>query len=472
MAKMVEKVKHSLKNIIDKGGYKLGIVGAKLKLPKLRTTNPDGTIVTFAPEQNHRPYLDRSNAFPILPILESQDGLYGEIRFEDKRVIAIAEAYSPYVLEGEHLILWALSGDNTRFQPNITYLSDDQGKKLFSTAASIAEIYERKGLTFMIGINSNDKEYERQSVQSIRDGAHVHCVGIDKKDVIHFEELAPSDDKRILNDPFSMLANRILEKSVMPKVFGFENADSLIKNMVGYSEYPYEYPKGTSLVLKEGLKSLKNPNFFKFIQQIHQLLENEFNQLVSCFTDGNPDTFRAYINDDTDTINFFSRPLPLPKNEIQLRLTKYLEDHPELGDDHLVAQGLRYIGKVLKSALTVIVENTDSKHPTLGIPIVDAKIMNSRIIMKGLSYNMLVFTHPDTGEVLLSFVPRITTGGSPLDSIGIKKVQYSVSEDEFKVHISEMARRLNSTVSMLMKSESNIRPRKAVSTTPKVKPEF
>ena len=469
---MVEKQHHSLSGIKTNGGYKLGMVEATLRLPKGQTVRHDGSVVTFAPDQNHIPYLRRSNENPMLPILESQESIYGKINFSDGRVIAIASSYSPYVLEGEHLILWALSGDNFRFQPNVNYLSMEQGQKLFSTAGNLARVYEKKGLTYFIGINSNDKEYERQSVQSIRDGAHVHCVGIDQKDIDHFEEIPDRKEKRILNDPFARLSNRVLKKLTMPKILSLSSASELFDGILSYDDYPYRYPAGTSLVLKKGLDSLKYPEFFAMVQQIHQTLEGDYNELTKVFTDFNPDTFRAKVDDGLDTISYLKRPIPLPREEIRVRLDTYLQEHPELVDDNLIVNGLRFIANRLKSASQVVYDNAVDFDSILRIPVVKAETMNSQIIMKGLSYNMMIFAHPDTGEVLLSFVPRVTTGGSPLDAVGIKKVQYSVTPADFKKHIAQMDQRLDATISKLIRMDKSIEPGEAFSGMPKPRPAF
>ena len=469
---MAEKQPHNLGEIKSNGGYKLGMVEAKLRLPKGQTVNLDGTIVTFAPEQNHIPYLKRSNEWPMLPILKSQEGIYGTINFSDGRLIAIASSYSPYVLEGEHLILWALSGDNFRFQPNVNYLSTEQGQKLFSTAANLARVYEKKGLTYFIGINSNEKEYERQSVQSIRDGAHVHCVGLDPKDIDHFEEIQYRDEKRILDDPFARLSNRLLEKLTMPQVLRLSSASDMFEQMISYDEYPYKYPTGTSLVLRQGLDSLKHPEFFPLIQKIHQTLEADFNKLVKCFTDQSFDTFRAKVDDEIDTISFFRRPIPLSREEIKSRLEIYFKKHPELVDDRLIVNGLGYLANVIKPASQVVLESATGFDEITGVPKIDAKTINSRIIMNGLSYNMMIFRHPDTGKTLLSFVPRVTTGGSPLDAIGIKKEQYSVPVAQFKEHLALMDQKLDATVSELLETDKDITPGEAFNGSPKEKPAF
>lgn len=469
---MPEKKRHSLTEIKTNGGYHLGMVKASLYLPKMETVNPDGTVVTFSPDQNHIPYLRRSNENPMLAILENQQSIYGRIPMSDGRVILVAGASSPYVREGEHLILWALSGDNFRFQPNVNYLSPEQGQKLFSTIANVIEIFERKGLSYFIGINSNDEEYQRQSVQSIRDGAHVHCVGLDQNDVNHLEPIKPEDDDRILHDPFALLTNRLLEKVLMPKILRLDKNSELTTRMISYDEYTYKYPQGTSLVLRDGVNTLRNPNFFSFVQRIHQLLESEYQELIRCFTDNSPDTFRARVEDDIDTISFFKRPLPLPREEIMDRLSLYFERYPELNGDRLVENGLRYMARVIKSASEVVKENAIGFDERLGIPVVEAKTMNTKIIMEGLSYNMMIFSHPDTGEVLLTLVPRVTTGGSPLDSIGIKKDQYPVTKKEFKVHIAEMDKRLDSTVAELINRDTDILPGSAFKGIPKEKSEF
>lgn len=469
---MVEKAKHSLTEIKTKGGYRLGMVPASLYLPKMETINPDGTTVSFKADQNHIPYLRRSNEFPIMPILENQGGVYGKIPMSDGRVILLASTSSPYVKEGEHIIMWALSGDNFRFQPNVDFMSKEQGQRLFSTAANIYDVFDSKGLTPFIGINSNDQEYQRQSVQSIRDGAHVHCVGIDKKDIAHFKPLDRKEDDRILNDPFMRLTNRLLEKVFIPKVLETEGADAFVKSMITYEDYPYVYPKGTSLVLKDGIDTLRNPNFFAFIQKLHQTFEAEYSDLVKCFTDNKSDTFRVRVDDDIDTISFFRRPKLLPRREILSRLGRYFEKNPALVGDEVVVNGLKYLAGTLKPASQVVVENSTGRDERLNIPIVEARTMNTRIIMDGLSYNMMIFQHPDSNEVLLSIVPRVTTGGSPLDAIGIKKDQYSVSQAEFRRFVKEMDERIDKTIQILMDKDQDIIPGSALLGSPRITPDF
>lgn len=468
---MSKKETHHFKDIQEKG-YRLGMTSVKLRLPKMQTLTPDGKTVTFAPEQNHLPYLRRSNEYPMEPILDKQGSIYGTIPFEDGRKILVAGTSSPYVLEGDHMILWALSGDNFRFQPTFNSLSNEQGNKLFSTAADISTIYKEKGYQYFIGINQNDHEYERQSVQSIRDGVHVHCVGLNDEDVKAFEPLENHGEKRILKDPFAILTTRILEKTVLTKLSEVEGADKVVTDVIPYDEYPYEYPAGTSLVLKDDLNTLKNPAFFPFVQKVHQMMEAEYEELRKCFTDDVPDTFRAKVDDDIDTVNFFRRPTPLPVDEIRKRLATYLEKRPELAQDHLAVQALGYVANKIRKASDIIWERKKGTDPNLNIPIVAAKTMNTDIIMDGLSYNLMIFPHPDDGRVLLSFVPRVTTGGSPLDSMGIKKEQYPVNPQEFKEHIKAMDARIDEDVSILLNQDSSIVPGSAFKGIPKEEPEL
>ena len=193
---------------------------------------------------------------------------------------------------------------------------------------------------------------------------------------------------------------------------------------------------------------------------------------MKCFTDQSLDTFRAKVDDEIDTISFFRRPIPLSREEIKSRLEIYFKKHPELVDDRLIVNGLGYLANVIKPASQVVLESATGFDEITGVPKIDAKTINSRIIMNGLSYNMMIFRHPDTGKTLLSFVPRVTTGGSPLDAIGIKKEQYSVPVAQFKEHLALMDQKLDATVSELLETDKDITPGEAFSGTPKEKPAF
>lgn len=439
---------------VNPDAYRLGMVPAELHLPRRQLTNPTGTPVAFNPEQNHREYLRESNLFPIGPALEAQRSIYAYAKLSDMRQVIISSTASPYTVNGDHLIVWAPRGDNFRFQPTLTALSDEQGQKTLEVVANIAAQYDAINghRNYYVGMNVQPDEFERQSVQSIRDAAHFHVVRMDNRDILELKPLSSQKSLHEFADSYTLISLPLFEQLIASRIQQLPQSGKFLSHSISYKDYPFRYPMGHFFNLVDAWATLSDPGFFKFLQNIQEIISQEYHDLVSCFTNGRREIFRVQVGNGSNSTDFFRRLLPLPSNEISSRLDTYLAQHPEI-TNITTKQLLIYLAAKIKPASDIVLSNMNGVDAATRLPFVSAHTINSKMIMEGESYNILFFPNPSGTGVMMGFVPRVTSGGSPLDAFGIKKQQYVLrSQEEFSKIMGETDTRHDRIVNQLIVS--------------------
>lgn len=429
------KIRQDLTEVtLNPGSYLLGSLPVELELPRAARRNMSGLQVTFSPDQAHTEYLIESNRSPMAATLESQGSVYARETILDGRQIIIANSLSPYTVNGDHLIVWCPGKDGIRYQQTFREMGIRQGQEAFRITSSIARIYESENgpRNFYIGINVQTDEWQRQTVQSIRDAVHLHAVRMTEVDIIQFQEVKDRHVSHEFADNFATLSLELFSQVVVPELDKI-GANAFFSEAFGHSGYKLQYPKGYFFRLKEGWETLKSEDFFPFLVNLQIIFENAYKELRACFTDERLEMFRFIVGEDGKAKEEpFMRPLPFENDEIVRRVRAYLEKH--LISDKKTQRRLLFLASTIKPASDVLERNSE-KNPGLStdVPKINVKAINTKMIMDGLGYNILFFPDPiDKGAVLMSIVPRVTSAGSPLDAFGIKKTQYEVEQAEFE----------------------------------------
>lgn len=437
--------------IMQDQSYRLGERPVMLFLPRLAQCNPDGRQITFDPGQNHRRYLYDSNLFPIKEALDEQGGIYARKRVSDGREIIVAATSSPYTTEGDHLILWLLRGNNFQFQPTVEDVSEEQGREAFSLAGEIVSCYQEKDPSgkWFIGVNYNEGEDERQSVQSIRDGVHIHLVRIDQGDISRFKPARDGTSRHLFADSFTPLSLEILQKVAVPEIL--KDGDfSRIKPFA--RQLSFSYPKAYFFALPYGRETLKEEWFFRALVGMNRVLRQKYQELTNCFIEGRLDMFRAQVGGEME---LFQRPKLRPRREIYQNLERYFDFYPQLASEKNLRRFF-WLAENLRNA-SEVVDREKSGSVNGGVPVIEAERVNSQFILKGLSCNLLIFPNQESPEeVFMAVVPRVTSGGSPLDAFGIRKVQYEVSLDEFQNLTIKADRRRDKIVGRLLEQNPTL----------------
>lgn len=452
----------------DPGKYRLGMMMAELHLPRRQLVNPNGVAVTFNREQNHRDYLYQSNLFPIAPQLERQGSIYAHAVLPDNRLVIVASTTSPYTVEGDHIIVWLPRGDNFMFQPTLAEVSEEQGQKGLGVVANIAAQYDttNRGRNYYVGMNVQPSEFERQSVQSIRSAVHIHVVRMDDRDIKNLKPLSKLESRHEFADSYTPFSLALFDQIIAGRIEQLPGAERYLSRSFTYQDYPFLYPKAHFFELKDRWVTLGENGFFTFLKGIQEVVSQQYKELADCFTDGRREIFRLQVGNGNSSTDFFRRLLPLSPDEINKRLDVYLAKHSELTDGRAIAF-LRYLANHIQSASNALRASIDKIDEETGVPVISAHAINSRMIMEGESYNVLFFPSPNGGKVLMAFVPRVTSGGSPMDAFGLKKQQFVIPDpEEFNGLMEQADKRRDDIVNQLLKSTSYLSPGSAIKGTP------
>lgn len=442
--------------------YLLGSLPVELKLPRRKKNNMSGISVTFSPDQAHKDYLAESNRSPMADTLEHQKSIYAKQIMPDGRQLIIANTFSPYTIEGDHLIIWCPSKDGTKFQQSFRQMGIDQGQEALKITSSIATEFQQQNgnKNFFIGMNVQSNEFQRQSVQSIRDAVHIHAVRLSEKDIANFNDASSKRDRHEFADSFSNLTSDLFSQLVARQLPEIPDANVFFDEAFHHRDYQLEYPKGYFFKLSEGWKTLEHEGFFPFMVEMQKRIENAYREIRDVFVDSTmTDMFRFHVGENGNgKEEFFTRPMPFPNDVIKQRLVEYLEKHPEVGDER-TKKMLFYLANTIKPASDVLSELSEpNTNGSSSVSRVNVRHINTKMFMDGLGYNILFFPDPrDESSVVMSVVPRVTSAGSPLDAFGIKKTQYEVEDAEFEKMLYESDSRRDKIVHNLMARHADLK---------------
>ncbi len=444
------------------GKYQIGSLPVELVLPRRAKSNMSGIAVTFSPDQIHKVYLTESNRSPMADVLKSQNSVYAEEVLSDGRKIIIANPLSPYTVSGDHLIVWLPGKDGTRLQQSFKQLSIEQGTEAMKIVSSIAQEFERTNGShnFFIGINKQEGENERQSVQSVRDSVHIHAVKLNLDDVKSFNLV---EDKRSLHefaDQFSALSVDLFEQLVASKLLDNPDANVFFDEAFNFNNYPFDYPKGYFLKLKNGWETLNHEGFFSMLVEMQKIMDGSYKELRNCFTDESLDMFRFIVGDNGNALEeVFQRPMPFDNKSIIENVKLFIDQHPEITNAETKRKLLLLASIIRPSSDVLEAVSTETEYDKTSVRRVKAREINTKLIMDGLGYNILFFPDPrENGSVLMSIVPRVTSAGSPLDAFGIKKTQFEVAENEFNTMMKSADQRRDIIIHNLLRKHSKLRP--------------
>ena len=436
--------------------YEMGMVPVSLSLPRKPQKNGTGITTTFSPQQIHRNYLYDGNRGPIKFALEAQRSIYATQRLDDGSENILSGSSSAYTLNGDHFILWGTSGD-FRHQPTFETMSRMQGESVFGLGSQILQQFDRKNgpKNYFFAFNVNPGEDERQAVQSIKT-VHGHIVRLDDEDVRTFQPVDRAHLKGLADPPFvANLANDILYATMAPAIAEDGHRSGIIKDVIGYRNYKYEYPKGTFFVLKDGWDTLRSEEFFPFIQRMQKALRVGYNDLARRFADPDfSDVFTVRVGNGDGVSDVMRRPMGRMREDMVQQVQNYIGEHPELPVN--VADNLVTLSHMVRPASHVICDYSDHDDGR-GIPSVTANTINTKLFLQGEGYNLILMPG-STGDGLLAVVPRLLSGGSPLDAVGIHKSQYEVAEEEYAQLLQSSDARRDEIVASMLPSNPSLKP--------------
>lgn len=457
--------------------YRMGELAVKSHLPRRLTKSGNGGTIAFDSSQGHQQYIRQFAETSINTALHKDKNIYASQTFPDGRQTIVAASPSPYTM-GDHLVVWNPNRGPEFLQPTFQEMSVQQGEAAFAIVRNIAETFAETTGNFFIGANVQSSEKQRQSVQSIRE-VHFHAVRMVDEDVISFRNISSRKDLRDLADPFTNVSLNFFGDVIASKLKKEPDFSDHFSRDFSQKEYPFEYPKAHFFELKNGWDSLTEKGFFEFLQTMQKNIASEYQELVDCYVGENSkkrDTFRVSIgNGGHRSVTLFSRLMPQPVDVRIQNLNGYFERHPEISES--LKRKLIFLARQIKPASEVLLEDHARKNKKgdfqrdkySGLKIASARDVNTRLIMKGESYNILFFPNQQKeGSVLMAIVPRITSGGSPLDAFGIKKTQYEVSDREFNQMMEAADRRRDTIVRKVLSKNPNLKPGPALKKRPTI----
>lgn len=385
----------------------LGQEAVALSLPRLAI----GNQVTVGPHAQHENYLTERNKEPYDQRLAD-----GEVcRFEGddmKQILTIPSSGYVNGHDSIHLMLVAMNNAQTAEEQRIPTFSDftqEQGQQHFKILGRLAEEFtKRYGNSWSIGASISPDEWHRQAVQSIKT-IHTHIIGAGKELLQSVEPLSqrPAEEakekKRMLADSLSPLSISLLREAVFTENFW---EDDTIEGIAADEDFRpgQTYPQGYTVLLNGGTEVLSNPRTSVLIQKIDTSIDEVYSYLRDAFATEEP-------------LDILDRPTLRDAVTRKTNINAFANNH---NLSSLTTVRLHRLSHIIQPAREILSRATTEERRTY--------LANTRLFLKGYAYNLVIFPTQEDGRLALSIVPRVLSGGSPLDAMGIYKEQYVADE--------------------------------------------